>query len=180
MKYAILYSSKTGNTKYLAEALYHKLKACGCTISESRNAEIPDADVYFVGFWACRGSCDPDTAELIKRLEGKRVFLFATAGLSSGGLFACGFFGSRYYRKILTNTCKIPENRIVPAGSFVCRGRMPRQTREKYEKMQGSPIKRIRAGLMLKNYRDSADHPNENDLEQFFSAVRKVFPEAEF
>lgn len=62
MKYLIVYESKTGNTRFLAETLHLFLKdEVGknisieiMTVSEFNDAPV-DADVYFVGFGTNKG-----------------------------------------------------------------------------------------------------------------------------
>lgn len=64
MKHAIIYSSLTGNTKYLAKAIEAKLDEgavlCKSKIGDAENIgniEDIEADLYFVGFWTNRGTC---------------------------------------------------------------------------------------------------------------------------
>ena len=80
--YAIVYSSKTGNTKALAEAAH-------AVLSEKKTVSIwvrlirrgATADDILAGFWTDKGNCDKDIKAFLKGLEGKRIFLFGTAGI---------------------------------------------------------------------------------------------------
>lgn len=170
MRTAILYSSKTGNTKYLAESLYDVIKAKDCILCETRNADKVDADFYFIGFWTCRGKCDNDTKHFIETLQNKDVFLFGT----------CGFGGSTvYFRKVLWQTQKYLNSSVRLVGGFMCQGRYPIQNRAKYEEMRHSVLNRIYANYMLKYYEKASGHPNEDDASRLLSEVRKILPQLE-
>lgn len=55
MKFLIVYSSRTGNTRQVAEALYAAAPD-GSTISKVETAPAADGyDVIFVGYWMDRG-----------------------------------------------------------------------------------------------------------------------------
>ena len=58
MKFLIVYSSRTGNTRQVAEALYAAAPD-GSTISNVETAPAADDyDVIFVGYWMDRGTAD--------------------------------------------------------------------------------------------------------------------------
>ena len=64
MKYAVVYSSVTGNTKKLAEAIKNKV---GQGYFGKPSDEALEADVIFVGFWTM-GTCGlPDQSPLQKQ-----------------------------------------------------------------------------------------------------------------
>ncbi len=167
MKYAIVYSSKTGNTKFLAESLSSHLKERDCILCETRQANKVDADLYFVGFWTCRGECDKDTKHFLEMLKSKDVFLFGTSGFGES---------PAYYKKILKRTQKYLNASIKLAGSFMCQGKMPIQIRKKYEKKLNSIFYRMYAKRMVKNYDNALGHPNQQDLKQFFSEIENTLP----
>ena len=80
MRYSIVYSSNTGNTRQLAEAIEQQLPAGDLLYCGAPDAAALQADVLFVGFWTDKGSCDAKVAELLKQTEGKTIYLFGTAG----------------------------------------------------------------------------------------------------
>lgn len=164
MKYAIIYSSKTGNTRLLAQSLYLHMKGRDCGLYEAGQADKVDADFYYVGFWTCRGECDTDTQHFLKTIKNKNVFLFGTAGFGRS---------PAYYRKILEKTQKNLDASVKLVGSFMCQGKMPIQIRKKYEKKANSFFYRIYARLMIKNYDNALGHPNQQDVSQFLSEIEK-------
>ena len=80
MRYSIVYSSNTGNTRQLAEAIEQQLPTGELLYCGAPDAAALQADVLFVGFWTDKGSCDAKVAELLKQTGGKTVYLFGTAG----------------------------------------------------------------------------------------------------
>ena len=51
MSYAIVYSSKTGNTKILADTLHDCLPQEGCDYFGVPDPAAMEADTLYVGFW---------------------------------------------------------------------------------------------------------------------------------
>ena len=95
MSYAIVYSSKTGNTKILADTLHDCLPQEGCDYFGIPDPAAMEADTLYVGFWTDKGKADESASDFLKQLHGKNIFLFGTAG----------FGGSKeYFDKILKKT----------------------------------------------------------------------------
>ena len=92
MSYAIVYSSKTGNTKLLADTLHDCLPQEGCDYFGIPDPAAMEADTLYVGFWTDKGKADESTSDFLKQLHGKNIFLFGTAGF--GG-------SEEYFNKIL-------------------------------------------------------------------------------
>jgi flavodoxin len=80
----IVYSSKTGNTRKLAEGIQKGLAdALGRELRIAAVEENPDpagTDWILVGFWADRGNADQKALCYIQSLEGRKVGLFGTLG----------------------------------------------------------------------------------------------------
>ena len=74
MTYAIIYSSRTGNTKLLADGIRSVLPAETCMyfgpVSGAGRAAAR-ADVVFAGFWTDKGSCDEGMAEFLRGFDGE-------------------------------------------------------------------------------------------------------------
>ena len=92
MSYAIVFSSKTGNTKLLADTLHACLPQENCCYFGTPDPAAMEADDLYVGFWTDKGNADESTLDFLKQLHGKNVFLFGTAGF--GG-------SEEYFNKIL-------------------------------------------------------------------------------
>ena len=89
-KIAIIYKSLTGNTRQVAEAIRDALGGEEIVYFGEPKPDIV-ADLYFVGSWTDKGSCDGTIGEYLKQLAGKKLAVFGTAG----------YGGSReYYQKL--------------------------------------------------------------------------------
>lgn len=158
MTYAIVYSSKTGNTRRLAETIRDVLLTESCLYFGAPDDAVLAADRIYVGFWTDKGTCDADTAAFLSRLTGQQVFLFGTAGF--GG-------APEYFDKILSAAQQHLPGCVAVCGSYMCQGKMPLAVRTRYEQMEESP----RRQLMLDNFDAALSHPDENDLTCLREAV---------
>ena len=163
MKYSIVFSSKTGNTQQLADAIRAALPAEDLHYFGAPEDAALDAERIYVGFWTDKGHCNDEITAFLKTLKNKQVFLFGTAG----------FGGSpEYFDKILATAKKHLDRSNVIIGSYMCQGRMPQSVRERYVKMKASPLPIPNIDKMIENFDAAASHPNENDLQQLKQMVR--------
>lgn len=80
MKVLIAYSSRTGNTRRVAEALA-KAAPEGSLLARVEDTPPMDGfDVIFAGYWLDRGGPDAKAKEFLHSLHGKRIVLFETMG----------------------------------------------------------------------------------------------------
>lgn len=80
-KWLIVYSSVTGNTKQIAEAIYNGFGENVADIFAIRDEfNLEDYDNIAVGYWLTRGEPDKMVQELLKKLKNKTVILFQTQG----------------------------------------------------------------------------------------------------
>ena len=160
MSYAIVYSSRTGNTALLANTIREALPAEDCLYFGAPDAKALEADTVYVGFWTDKGTCDETVAQFLKTLTNQKVFLFGTAGF--GG--APGYF-EQILGRVKENLG--PETQVV--GTYVCQGKMPQAVRDRYEAMEDSP----RRTAMLSNFDQAVSHPDAKDLEGLLAAIAK-------
>ena len=71
MSYAIVFSSKTGNTKLLADTLHTCLPTGNCCYFGTPDPAAMEADDLYVGFWTDKGNADESTLDFLKQLHGK-------------------------------------------------------------------------------------------------------------
>ena len=109
MSYAIVFSSKTGNTALLAQTLQEQLPQADCCYFGAPDAAALAADTLYVGFWTDKGKADADTLDFLKQLRGKRVFLFGTAGF--GG--SAPYFEKKPRAALLPSA---PKRSLPPPG----------------------------------------------------------------
>ena len=153
MSYAIICSSKTGNTKKLAQRAREVL-------GEKNECSTADADLVLLGSWTDKGGLDPALDKHLGELAGKRVFLFGT----------CGFGGSQaYYDRVLDRfQSALPEGAQV-VGRFMCQGQMPPAVRARYVTMAEQDPKRFEP--MIENFDRALGHPDAADLTAFENAL---------
>ena len=72
-RYSIIYSSKTGNTKKLAEKIREVLPEENCDYFGTEGAKALSSDILYIGFWTDIGNADPATLELLKSLKNQSV-----------------------------------------------------------------------------------------------------------
>ena len=88
MKTLVVYSTKTGNTKKVAEAIAQALP--GAELHDVKTAPAPDAyDFIAMGFWVDKGGPNKEAADYMKTISGKKVFTFFTLGAKSSGCARC-------------------------------------------------------------------------------------------
>ena len=160
MRYAIVYSSRTGNTALLADTIHKTLPAGDCLYFGAPDPKALEADILYVGFWTDKGTCDETIAAFLKSLTTQRSFLFGTAGF--GG-------DSDYFEKILNRVRENLAPGVELVGTYVCQGKMPQAVRQRYEAMEDSP----RRTAMLSNFDQALGHPDAKDLEGLRTAITR-------
>ena len=158
MSYAIVYSSPTGNTALLAQAVREALPQAECRYFGGPDDQALSAERIYVGFWTDKGTCDEQTARFLERLTDQQVFLFGTAGF--GGAAA-------YFDQILGRVQEKLGPAVQVVGTYMCQGKMPPAVRRRYEAMEDSP----RRAAMLENFDRAVSHPDEQDLTQLRAAL---------
>jgi len=164
-QYSILFSSLTGNTKKLADAIHKTLPQNDCEYFGAIKTPVPSSELLYIGFWTDKGNADNETLTLLSTLKNRRIFLFGTAGF--GGSDA-------YFQKILGQVRQSidPSNTII--GEYMCQGKMPQSVRERYVKMQASPLPIPNLDSLIENFDRAATHPNAEDLHRLTAAVKQT------
>lgn len=163
MSYAIVFSSKTGNTRLLADTLRASLPQNECTYFGAPAPEALEAETLYIGFWTDKGHADDTLTTFLQTLKGKRIFLFGTAGF--GG-------SAPYFEKILAATGKALDGSNTVIGSFMCQGKMPMSVRQRYEAMKAQPAHIPNLDALIENFDKALSHPDAADLEQLKQAVK--------
>ncbi len=166
MTYAVVYSSRTGNTKKLAEAIYGRLGPQECVYMGPPDGKALEAERIFAGFWTDKGSCDGESARFLEGLGGREVFLFGTAGF--GG-------DPGYFERILLQVKKKLPSDARAAGCYMCQGRMPIQVRQRYEAMEGQPGAPENLAGMIENFDRALSHPDPLDVEGLLKRIEEVW-----
>ena len=158
MTYSIVYSSKTGNTKMLADALHQALPADDCLYFGAPDAQALAAERIYIGFWT-----DKETAAFLAQLTQQEIFLFGT----------CGFGGGvAYFEQILARVRDLLPESVQLVGSYLCPGKMPQSVRDRYVRIaEEEPAKRSHMQKMIFNFDCALSHPDANDLQALIEEV---------
>ena len=81
MKNAVVFSSKTGNTKKLADEIRNVLPEETIKYFGSPETAPLDADCYYVGFWTDKGYCNAEIGTFLKKSKTKKYFCLVQPGL---------------------------------------------------------------------------------------------------
>ena len=76
MDYMVVYSSITGNTKKIATEIFSALPGMSKDMQSMAEYRGKDAEIFFIGFWVDRGTCDISVINMMSELQGKKVALF--------------------------------------------------------------------------------------------------------
>lgn len=166
VKYSIVYSTVTGNTRQLAEVVEKTLTNHTCVYTGRPDEAALDAPVLVFGFWTWRSTCSKDLQAFLKTVRDKRVFIFGSAGASPAK--------TDYYERVIGAVCDLVHESNEIAGTFMCQGRMPESVKRKYEEGRDHHPTRTREEK-LANYEAALSHPDEDDLRNLEAAVRNAF-----
>ena len=150
MNACIVYSSCTGNTRKVAEAL---ADTSGLPCFPVCNAPEPDDfDVLALGFWVRKGLPDARALRYMERVRGKHVFCFGTLG---------AWPHSDHARRCMAATHEILQaggNTVV--DGFLCQGRVNPQVVAASQRKGGHSLSPER----LARLREAERHPDATDL----------------
>jgi flavodoxin len=80
MKSIVVYSTLTGNTRTVAEAVAKGLGE-GTAVADVKEAPDPDGfDLVLPGFWVDKGKADKATLDYLEKIKGKKTAFFFTLG----------------------------------------------------------------------------------------------------
>ncbi len=164
-RYSIIFSSSTGNTKVLADAVREALPEEKCDYFGITGAEDLQSELIYVGFWTNMGNADNAALEVLAKLRGKKIFLFGTAGF--GG-------SEEYFKSILADTKKAVDASNTIVGEYMCQGKMPQSVRERYMKMKEQPEHPDNLDMLIENFDRALSHPDADDLNRLKEAVKRV------
>ena len=158
MTYAIVYASRTGNTRLLGEVIREALPAAQCLHCGAPDPKALEADVLYVGFWTDKGTCPQEIGDFLAQVTDQKVFLFGTAGFGADQAY--------YDRIIQAAACELPES-VKLKASFMCQGKMQQGVLERYRSMLEANPQDGRAKLMVDNYHAALTHPDGTDMAAF-------------
>lgn len=172
MKTLVIYSSKTGNTKMVAEAIASAID--GATLLAIEQAPSPEEcasyDMVAIGYWVDKGLPDAKCLGLIKSLNGCNITLFGTLG---------AYPDSDHAKECMQKSeAMLNEDGRINAnyGSFICQGKVDPRILEMMQKMASAahPMTEERKARI----EEAKKHPNEQDCAKakaFMQSVSQAF-----
>jgi flavodoxin len=148
MKSLVVYSSQTGNTRKLAEAVFEMLPDDKTLYPVDEAPDPSDYGLIAVGFWLMGGKPDPKSSEYLGKIGKKPLFLFATHGAGAGSDHAIN--GMEVAKSMA------PESDI--RGTYSCQGEVNPKVLKKASQKPEPPV-------WLADAPDADGHPNDADIE---------------
>ncbi len=156
LKSLVVYSSLTGNTKKVGEAIAEEL-APNCDIHPVEdNPDTAGYDLVVVGYWVDKGTADAKAAAYLKSIKHSKVAIFATLGAEADSPHAVSS---------LQKGIDMLDSSNELVGKFICQGKIDPKLLEFMKKQFGT-----KGGFhavdekRLERHRKASTHPDEQDL----------------
>ena len=157
MKQIVVYSTKGGNTKKLAETAFSRLSGDKDIFSVTQAPDPANFDVVVVAFWFKGGQPDPASQEYLKKCTGPvKIFLVGCHGAAHGSDHA--IMGMNMAKELASGA------NIV--GSFSCQGEVPEQVLENAANQDPQPA-------WLQDGYAAKGHPDNDDMYKLCEALEK-------
>ncbi len=157
MKNLIVYSSKSGNTRKLAEAVYDFLPGENVMKSVEEKPDPEGYDLVVVGFWLQAGKADPGSYEYLEELAPSKLFLFATHGAAVDSPHAQNAMAGA--------KSMVTSSQVV--GSFNCQGEVNEEFLAKVQKKDPQPP-------WVKDAGNAVGHPDAHDIANLQVVLEKA------
>ncbi len=151
MKVQIIYSSLTGCTKKVADAIFNGIDVEEKTIHNLKDGTpVLDGDIILLGYWGISGNPNDDMKAFMQTIKGKAVGIFCTLGY---------YADSAHARQTVEAGLNLVKENNAVIGSFVCNGAVS-QTLIDDQGKGGNPIPTEQKELrweMIKNHPTAAE-----------------------
>ncbi len=166
MKTLVVYSSLTGNTKKVAQALAAVMPECILVSVEEAPASVEEYDLVAVGYWVDRGMPDSKTRAWLENVKDTKLAFFGTLG---------AWPDSDHAKECIAQGEKLalePARGNTVFGSWLCQGKIDPKVLEVMAKMAGNvhPMTPERKARI----EEAAKHPDENDCRRAQDFIRKI------
>lgn len=164
MKILLAYSSKTKNTKKVAEAIYEEIKSeHQVTLQDIRKVKktkLEDFDIYILGCWVDKATLNKNMMKFIEEqdISNKKVSLFMTCGVPREHDHA---------EESITNYINYMKERNNDVlGSFICQGKIDPKIKIVFKILTWKDPNFIHKidDVMMEWIEGSKTHPNAQDL----------------
>jgi flavodoxin len=164
MKSMVVYSSRTGNTLKVAQAVYEALPLPKTLYPVEEAPEPGPYDFIALGFWVDKGTADEKARRYLEKVKGKPIFLFGTLG---------AYPDSDHGKKCMENVKALAaDNQIL--GTFLCQGRVdPEMIKWMEENLQDDPHHSMTPERRAR-LREAERHPDADDLAAAGNRVKEA------
>lgn len=161
MKTLLVYSSRTGNTRKVAEAILEVMPT-GTPIFSVEEAPPPDNyDFIALGYWVDRGGPDKAAKEYLTKIKGTKIGLFGTLG---------AYPDSEHAIKAMANSEDLAKIGNQVLGHFICMGKIDPALTKKFKGLPPDHPHSMTPERMARQL-EATKHPNDDDL----TMARNVF-----
>lgn len=168
METIVIYSSLTGNTKKVGEAIFEIIQGEKKLISieEINSLILNNAKKIIIGFWVDKGTADARVRKLLKSIENKEVYFFGTLGADPD---------SDHGQKVFSKVSELCSKKNEFKGGFLCLGKVSDKL---VNMMSKFPLKLVHplTPERMARIENASSHPNLNDLknaQEYFSNILK-------
>lgn len=166
MKTLVVYSSLTGNTKKVAQAMAEVLPECTLVPVEEAPSCVDGYDLVAVGYWVDRGMPDGRIRAWLEGVERARLMFFGTLGAWPDSEHAkeCMARGEAMALE--------PSRGNTVLGSWLCQGKIDPKVLEVMARMAGNvhPMTEER----MARIREAEKHPDAEDCRRAQEFARLV------
>ena len=166
MKTLVVYSSLTGNTKKVAQAVAEVMPECTVVSVEEAPASPEGYDLVAVGYWVDKGMPDGRIRAWLEGVKNTRLVFFGTLG---------AWPDSDHARECMARgegMAMEPSRGNTVLGSWLCQGRIDPKVLEAMARMASNvhpmtPERRARI-------EEAAKHPDEEDCRRAQVFIRQM------
>jgi flavodoxin len=165
----VIYSSRTGNTKKVAEAVLSGLPEGTPILAAEDIHQTTEYDLIFMGYWVDKGTADSTAQEAMAKISGKLVAIFSTSGAYPDS--------HRAAASLKSGAACFGEDCTL-LGAFICQGAVDP---EFIEKAMRRPAHHHHAPSpeRIQRWEDASTHPDATDLQKAVAFSRKTLEKAE-
>lgn len=164
MKNIIIYSSKTGNTKKVAEAIYEVIPSA--EILSADEVSHLEYETIIIGGWIDKGTFDNKALKILKEIKNKNVAYFFTLGASIESDHA------EYCKKNIEEVIISNGNKLI--GNFVSQGKIDPNLITGLLNLP-EDHKMYPSKERMDRWEAAKEHPNNQDLERAKDIFYKIF-----
>ncbi len=167
MKYMVVYSSKTGNTKMIAKAINKALPEESEVFSVQNAPEPNDYDFIAIGGWVDKGMPDAAMQNYMNKIKNKNVGIFMTLG---------AYPDSQHAKDSMQKARQLLKDNDILC-EFICQGKVDPQLIKRMREMTKNNPYHPHAMNEERKARlaEAAKHPNQLDCQNAAEAFAKIF-----